>query len=197
MIEWPHGTGEEFYQWIGICITSWAKVENILFSICGIALGSTDESAAIIYYRTPTLDSRLSLTDELVRLKLPKKEKPDGGHDDSLVTEWVEIEKSIRALLAFRNAMAHQPVYMAASVDITVVSPGTPIVDDGVPPTTKNWLQIYASTSEQKRGKKISIGPITTPNLKAHYVSVWKIRERIQTFRNKALALQPKLPPPP
>lgn len=64
---------EEFLMWIGTCITAWAKVEEQLFGICEHCLGARTDRAAIVYYRTPTIDSRVLLVDELVRTVLPKR----------------------------------------------------------------------------------------------------------------------------
>ena len=63
------------HKWVGYCITPWADVEEHLFEICGKALACAKERAAIIYYKTPTVDARLSLTDELARSVLPKPKR--------------------------------------------------------------------------------------------------------------------------
>jgi hypothetical protein len=105
----PKMPEREFYQRVGQCITEWANVERQLFRLCSFALGTGPERAAIIYYRTPTLDSRLDLVAELIRTKLPRRIKADGGHDHPLVTEWTTIIKYVKALLQTRNFIAHQP----------------------------------------------------------------------------------------
>ena len=58
--------GEEFMMFLCMCITEWSNVETNLFDICKAILKTTQEHTAIIYYRTPTLDSRLELTTEIV-----------------------------------------------------------------------------------------------------------------------------------
>ena len=61
---------DEFNKAIGQCITQWALVEEELFQICWRVLQCALEHAAIIYYRTPNLDARLSLASELVESDL-------------------------------------------------------------------------------------------------------------------------------
>ena len=57
-------SADEFFTWLGKCITAWAQVEEHLFEICVHSLGATRHRVAIVYYRTPTLDARLQLTNE-------------------------------------------------------------------------------------------------------------------------------------
>lgn len=71
----------EFYQLIGKCIKEWAMVEEKLFELFVFALKAPRKQAAIVYYRCPTIDARLNLTDKLIRAILPQRERKDGGHD--------------------------------------------------------------------------------------------------------------------
>src|ERR1700730_102814 len=105
----PQMPKHEVYPRVGHCITAWANVERQLFSLCNFALGAGQERAAIIYFRTPTLDSRLDLVEELIQTKLPRRMREDGGHDHPLVTEWKTIIKDVKDLLQTRNFIANQP----------------------------------------------------------------------------------------
>jgi hypothetical protein len=71
--------GDEFYIMIGQCIAAWAQVDDELFRIFRSCLGPYEQSA-IIYYRTPGLDARFGLTDEIVRSVLPERPNPALGH---------------------------------------------------------------------------------------------------------------------
>jgi hypothetical protein len=93
---------DEFFTWLGKCITAWASVENHLFEICVSSLGTTKHRAAIVYYRTPSLDARLELTNELVLTVLPARERD--------VKIWDNIKKEIKSLSPIRNRLAHHPV---------------------------------------------------------------------------------------
>jgi hypothetical protein len=56
---------KEFYWLLGIEITIWAQLEEQLFNMCAQVLKAARHHVAIVYYRTPTLDARLTLVDEL------------------------------------------------------------------------------------------------------------------------------------
>ena len=101
---------EKFYQQVGQCITTWAWIEDSLFSLCHVALGCHKERAAVVFGRTPTLETRLALTDELMRSVFPKEGRKNGGHDPQIIKEWAEIQQKLLKLAPVRNAMAHRPV---------------------------------------------------------------------------------------
>jgi hypothetical protein len=100
----------EFYALVGLCIKEWAKVEDQLFHLCTFALKAAPQQAAIVYFRTPAIDSRLKLTNELVLSILPKRAKKDGGHDHKDVVIWKKLVGDINDLLPIRNLIAHGPV---------------------------------------------------------------------------------------
>jgi hypothetical protein len=64
----PQELHDEFHLMAGQCISQWAFTDSILFLICQRVLGCSTEHAAIVYYRTPTLDARLTLTSDLNRI---------------------------------------------------------------------------------------------------------------------------------
>lgn len=99
---------EAFLANIGRCITAWSFVEEKLFEICFATLKAPKRQAAIVYYRTPSIEARLALVDELVKAVLPPKES--GEHSSPAEREWDRIVKEIRALLPERNALAHFPL---------------------------------------------------------------------------------------
>lgn len=137
---------DEFHSLIGYCIAEWAKVDEELFRICWLCLGSRRERAALIYYRTPTLDARLTLVDQLTSLILPRKERA-GAHDHADVILWRAIAGDFRKLLHTRRRVAHQPVrggteYFRAGQS-HVGSPLSFFLPFG----------IYVSEAEQLRGK--------------------------------------------
>src|SRR5437016_10623279 len=101
---------------VGNCITEWANVEAALFAICWRCLGCTNVKAAIVYYRTPTIEARMTLVDELVKSILPKKGRRSGGHDHPDVSRWNNIEKEFRDLQTIRRRIAHHPVQMVRDI---------------------------------------------------------------------------------
>ena len=71
----PTKEHDDFYKWIGICIKAWARVEERLFQICKTILCCETVYVSIIYYRTPTIDARLSLTAGFVATLFPAKKQ--------------------------------------------------------------------------------------------------------------------------
>ncbi len=170
----------EFYQWVGQCITEWANVERQLFRLCNFALGAGPERTAIIYYRTPTLDSRLDLVEELIRTKLPRRIKADGSHDHPLVIEWKTIIKDVKDLLQTRNLIAHHP---HKETEHWVW------IDEDLVETT-SWVEIYRAFHERmrKKSKKTSIMAYSLPS---HHAQLLKVISDLSKFHDK---IHPELP---
>lgn len=109
-----------FYAAIGICITEWSSIEHVLLQLCNLALKTTDKITSIVYFRTPSLEGRTNLTDELLLAILPAREKKDGGHDHRLVKEWIGIRNDIKSELAVRNKLAHWSLAMVGEMKINI-----------------------------------------------------------------------------
>jgi hypothetical protein len=103
---------DEFYKWVGHSITAWANVETWFFQLCWRSIGSSEaskERAAIVYFRTPTLDARIKLVDELVKTILPRPQRRKGGHAYPDVQQWNKLKKKLEKNLSTRNRIAHHP----------------------------------------------------------------------------------------
>jgi hypothetical protein len=137
----------EFYQWVGRYIKEWARAEETLFTICHRILGCELKRAAIVYFRTPTIDARLSLADELVLAVLPQRKKKDGGHDHRDVERWKEVVKGIRNLLPIRNILAHARVGRPHS------SASFARDDDQPGDVETTWFEVATNWQEQLRGR--------------------------------------------
>ena len=64
---------DEFYRVVGETLTQWASIEQELFEILHHTLGTDRSRSAIVYFRTPSVLSRLQLTEELFSSFFPKK----------------------------------------------------------------------------------------------------------------------------
>jgi hypothetical protein len=137
--------GDEFFEMIGNCIAEWANVEDVLFNICWQCLGSSKEVAAVVYYRTSTIDGRMTLIDELVKLTLPKRERRSGGKDHADVRLWNKIEADFGKLKEQRNQIAHHPV----TVQQRHFAAGDPVGK----PLVESWFELYVSEVERLREK--------------------------------------------
>jgi hypothetical protein len=169
--------GDEFMRFLGMCITEWAQIEEELFESCHAILRTKKEHTAIIYYRTPTLASRLELVSELITTVFPL---PKSGDHPSLERRtWKEIHDDFERLLPERNLLAHSPV-------------GPTITN-----TNGDWLndiryESYTHRNERMRGKSAK-GPMTLEDLRKHISSLVSLWSRLRTFRHALPAHVAKL----
>jgi hypothetical protein len=171
---------DEFHRLVGYCITAWAEVDDQLFRIFRDCLGPYDQSA-IIYYRTPGLDVRLALVDEIViTTLLPSWERP--GTTDPRVKAWKAAIKDFRNLLAVRHRIAHQPVGMGHS----------PSGGYSLAP-----FEIQVSEHESLRDKAARLRPLQTEDLEQHKAGIEKLRDRLRSFFENVLTKRPEPSPPP
>ncbi|WP_409188586.1 hypothetical protein [Bradyrhizobium sp. RDM4] len=179
---------QEFYMYVGLCITAWGKIEEELFDICVDALGCTQERAAIIYYRTPTVRARLDLTDELVSTVLPKH-KP-GSHTPEDAKIWRALKKKLTDLTEVRRKIAHYPVNHGVAIrrkDTGELIQGSgPVPIDNVVFDNSYW--IYMSRAEGLRGRGTEQTQLKTDDLSVHCTELEIIAPKIQRFR--AMTLQ-------
>lgn len=97
---------DEFHRWLGVCVSQWARVDDLLLAICWKALRTPLlELAAVVYYRQSGLQRQIDLADALLKTNLVG---PAGPHADYL--HWTAIRRRMRPMLDERNRMAHQPV---------------------------------------------------------------------------------------
>jgi hypothetical protein len=163
----------EFYMYVGLCITAWARVDEELFKTCDAILGTKKELAAIIYYRTTTLGARLALVGELVHRVLPKRERKSGGHDHPDVKTWRELQTDIEALLQERTQIAHHPVEMRfRDISRTQISTS---------------YRLYVSDAERLRGRHDNTAPLTVDRLSEHCQIVQQRARVLRKFRQNVL----------
>lgn len=178
----------EFNMLIGQCITAWSKVEERLFDICWHCLGSPKEQAAIVYYRTPTVDARLTLADELVKSVLPKPARKSGGHPHSSVKKWNKLEADLKSKLAIRRRIAHQPVRpneASFGFDDSDAFKGSEF--------KLSWYELYVSENEDARGKELEPKTLIVTDLLDHGSAVMRLADGLKAFHdNELLAHAPK-----
>jgi hypothetical protein len=163
---------------VGNCITQWASVENALFDICLACLGCSRERAAIVYYRTPTVESRLQLADELVRSVLPMREPPSGGHDHPDLVFWDRAAKKLRDILHTRNQLAHHPIASRFEVDLS--GPGHP--------KSYSWFEVYVGQNEKLRERSANLQPLLIEDLRAHLILTTGVKDTLERFRDEKLS---------
>lgn len=178
---------DEFHKCVGYSITAWAKVEEWLFELCWRSLASSKECAAIVYFRTPTLDARIQLVDELVRTILPKPERKSGGHAHPDVVAWSSLKQKISSHLSTRRRIAHHPVRPQKT---TVVLDGTfggaPFgsvpFGSGAVREEVSWLEIFASENEQLRGRGEEVQPLKATDIMSYSYLVNGLADEVMNY---------------
>jgi hypothetical protein len=179
---------QEFYMYVGLCITAWAKIEEELFNICVDALGCTQERASIVYYRTPTVRSRMDLVDELVSTVIPRPKK-DGAHPHEDTKTWRGLKKKLADLSEVRRKIAHQPVNNAVAIRNKqtgeLIKIGESMLLDRATYEHSYW--IYMSHAESLRGRGIEHHQLKTDDLAIHCAELETIVSKIKSFREQKL----------
>ncbi|MEK7994703.1 MAG: hypothetical protein AAB403_12940 [Planctomycetota bacterium] len=174
--------GEEFMLMVGSCVTEWAAIDSELFHICWECIGCSKERAAIVYFRTPTIEARRTLTNDLLLTVLPKKVRPNGGKDHPDVIKWSEIMKELGNLLSVRNRIAHQPV----SHKIEYAQAGTMRVDE---PLWVSWFELHISEHERSKVRQAGENrPLKLSDLEDHLMAIGKLSSEIFQFRLEVLS---------
>lgn len=183
--------GDEFHSMVGVCITEWANVDNELFRIFQKCVGPYDQ-CAIIYYRTPGLDARLNLTDEIVLSVLPPKDRESGGHDHPDVKAWKTAREGFTQLLSIRRRIAHHPVQIRTESVASGSVLGAGVVGQivfGQPSTPPpSWFELYESAHEGRRGRGGPKPPLRLEDLAEHLTEVVHLRDRLYLFYYEVLA---------
>jgi hypothetical protein len=169
-------------MYVGFCITAWANVEEYLFRICLKTLNTSEERAAIIYYRTPTLDTRLQLIDELVRTVLPKRTRKSGGHDHPDVIAWNDLKNDIKNELSMRSRIAHNPVSSRRFLPPPKEGEKRSLLH------LYSWLEIHVSDAEKLRGRHENTKPLRVDDLTIHGMTVQHLSSRLKDFYENTLS---------
>jgi hypothetical protein len=176
--------GDEFYLLMGNAISNWARVEVYLFKVCRAALGATTQRTAIVYGRTPTIQGRRLLVNDLLETRLPVRVQ-NGGTEHPDTREWRGITETMQALLPVRNQIAHRPMEPHIDWDEG---------EDGSPGKTELWFEITTSEHERARygGPK---GSLNVTDLQNHIRDVWLLKERMADFYINKLPTYARLLP--
>jgi len=181
---------DEFHMVMGYSIAAWAQVENELFRIFADCMGLEDHSA-VVYYRTPGLDVRLSMVDEIVRTTLlPSWERP--GNADPRIKAWKAATKGFRDLLSVRRRIAHHPVTPRQEHRRFGMRFGE---------AAPSWYEIHVSQNERMRHNAAKLPPLTIDDLNRHWAEVEKLTDRLARFFHDVLtapetAFSPRVPAP-
>lgn len=177
---------EDTYHWIGRCISRWGYVDDALFYICAWALRADEEIAAVVYYRTPNLDSRTSLVHDLLASRFCPGGLKSGEHAPPLFKRWEALKKRLEEK-EFRNFIAHNRTVTLSSVaaEIAARYPHFSMTDQAI-------FSARVSQTSLDRQRRPSKYEYVGPNeLRAHYKKVANLRTDLQEFHKE---LQQALP---
>src|SRR5277367_3818335 len=166
-----------FYAVIGVCIKEWASIEHVLLQLCNLALKTTDKIASIVYFRTPSLEARTNLTEELLLAILPQRERKNGGHDHRLVKEWIVIRKGIKSELEVRNKLAHWPLAMSVDMKVTTEPPSGTFSLTSTP--------IITMSPGERAKSEIKATDIAIIDIVNHHTTLKQLRSRMMLFYDK------------
>jgi hypothetical protein len=169
---------DEFYMWVGMCIADWAKIDGLVFGICHKSLGCKAEKAAVVYFKSPALEVRITLTQELVESILPKTPNGKPIHPD--LKAWNAIIKSLAELKSTRNRIAHHPVATRFA----------PRPDRDTPEGTayEFWIENHLSHEEGLRGRSQDVKqPLKVEDLKDHHLATIKLNMALYDFLEHVL----------
>jgi hypothetical protein len=142
-------------------------------------LATETRLAAIVFYRTPTLDSRMTLTTELLHSWFPK---PPGSHGHPLLKEWLSLRARMTDLIPYRNLMAHHPIDMTGEKDYEFKH-----LSDGnielIPVDIKSHFKVETSKSEIRRGRIHTIKSLKDAEMPSHYKTILELHKDIRSFR--------------
>lgn len=170
----PTDRHDELFKWVGICIKEWAKVEAHLFEVCHAVLKAERVQVAIIYYRTPTLDTRLTLADELLQTIVAATAPKERARKlRELAKVWKQLLADTRELLPTRNLLAHAPVHSVFHTEWEQ-SEGA----DEVEMVDSHWLEVATSEVERLRGRPARA--IRDDQLPEHFNGVCAISQRLR-----------------
>ena len=174
---------DDFLKRIGHCITYWAFIEEMLFEICVATLKAPRKQTAIVYYRTPTLEARLSLVQELVAAKFPRK-KP-GQHSSTLEITWSNLVKEATDLIPERNTLAHRPL---KGILISGLS------SDG---EAQIKYSVRLHKNERLRGRSVKADLMDADSLSKHLKRVRILEEGLRRFNYDLRTMLLRLSRPP
>ena len=171
---------EHFLAQVGACLLEWGHVDNILFSICVILLETDASLALIVYGRTPTLESRLILIEELVRCHFPTI---PGLRTPIVAFNLKSISQKIRKLQTFRNAIAHGSIQSSGIIYMD----GATGRAMNVPNAPSRFFFVYPSATNKNAGEQIHF-----KDLQIHQREVFQLSLDLRDFRSELEIVLPQ-----
>jgi hypothetical protein len=174
-----------FYEAVGRAIAAWAHVDEALFQVFVQSMNGPYRQCSIIYYKSPGLDPRLSMVDEIVRSILPATLPGKPKHET--VKSWSDIKGEMLDLLPVRRRIAHHSVQhrsIGAAAGLGSVS-STPPTETGLATTgfmVTAGFSVYMGLPERARGRSIDQQGLGIEELRRHQDEVVRLAGRLVHF---------------
>jgi hypothetical protein len=137
--------------------------------------------------RTPGLDVRLKLTDEIVRSVLPPRPARSGSHDHPSVEAWKAVAAKFEPLLFVRRRLAHHPVEARWSL-LEPVAPAAGPLNKPIPVGV--GYEVRTGEHERKRRRNSIAPPLSIQDLRDHLSAVRVLANELNEFNRDAFAQQ-------
>jgi hypothetical protein len=154
--------------------------QDHLYSIVLLILRCAPRHASIVFFRTPSIEARISLTDDLLKTVFPQTTEKPGSKPHPGYAVWTSIQADLRDETPIRNSLAHHPVDLV--IDVYEHRTTGEISFAGTRPATIMSL----SETLRKGGRH----PLTIEDIKAHTARVAAFAPRLLDFRSGPLATQ-------
>jgi hypothetical protein len=177
--------GSHFAMQMGNCLAQWSYIEDYFFLICHAALQCPKQQAAIVYYKTPNFDARMTLTDELVKSTLPQHAPGEHPHED--LKAWIAAYKGVDKIKPIRNRIAHCQMGPQPSA-LVAHSRGEEV-------KLESWFVLYESNNEKMRGRPLP-SPLTMQDLSDYLVASNRAQMPLHRFYHEILGAHVPIPPP-
>jgi hypothetical protein len=139
--------------------------------------------AAIVFYRTPTIDSRVTLTSDLVESLWPRRKS--GEHPSDLEKDWKGLQSDIKDHLPTRNRLAHDPASLVFDFYEAANAPEYKI---------EVRQASYMSETQRLRKPYQPLNAIGIEEIEAHMKIVSSLINRLRNFRDAAFPKPPATP---
>ena len=171
----------DFFSWVGRCIKQWTVIERQLFRICFWALHTDKRVASVVFFRTPSTESRIHLCADLLFARFYPKGKKSGEHDPPLLGEWYELQKLLNEHMPFRNVLAHaRPVLDFGKVLASGALAGAPPSDDLAHLTAVDFAWVSMQDQDDRERKPNRIDRVGIEHMKAHYADAVALDVRLR-----------------
>lgn len=165
---------------VGRAITEWADVQEHLYAIVLQILRCEPRHASIIFFRTPSIEARITLADDLLKTVFPQTSENPGTKSHSGYATWTGIQADLRREMPIRNSLAHHPVDLV--VDVWEDKTTSRFVARKVRPAT-----VMGPSEALRKGYRY---PLAIEDIKAHSARVSVFASRLLDFRSGPLAAQ-------